>query len=215
MVWEWQKLALFREKSEQHLRVWPSGWPGGVTHSCNRCNLQPTFTHIKRDTWIFTTSCTVFSPPDQLKTCAATKLDTPKTSTFGLLTSSCQFSLNQTIWSTMPSREESRVGCSSRCMCMIRLQRHIGAVARIGPGSEAPEWGWAPTELGCCCPDASTKETLRWKDKQWNSTLQDVIEGKQKKRVIRIAKAKRGKKKRIGKLRYYISHLQQLMVGSK
>ena len=71
------------------------------------------------------------------------------------LTSSCQFSLNHTIWSTMPSREESRVGCNSRCMCMIRLQRHIGAVARIGPGSEAPEWGWAPTELGCCCPDAS------------------------------------------------------------
>lgn len=67
-----------------------------------------------------------------------------------LLTSSCQFSLNQTIWSTMPSSEDSRVGCSSRCMCMIRLQRHIGAVARMGPGSVPPEWGWAPTELGCC-----------------------------------------------------------------
>ncbi|KAA8581792.1 hypothetical protein FQN60_003373, partial [Etheostoma spectabile] len=49
------------------------------------------------------------------------------------------FSLNHTIWSTMPSREESKVGCSSRCMCMIRLQRHIGAVARIGPGSDAAE----------------------------------------------------------------------------
>lgn len=71
------------------------------------------------------------------------------------LTSSCQFSLNHTIWSTMPSREDSRVGCSSRCICMILLQRHIGAVARIGPGSEAPECCWAPTELGCCCPEAS------------------------------------------------------------
>ncbi|TNN49208.1 hypothetical protein EYF80_040574 [Liparis tanakae] len=53
--------------------------------------------------------------------------------------SCCRFSLNHTIWSTMPSREESSVGCSSRCMCMIRLQRHIGAVARMGPGSDAPE----------------------------------------------------------------------------
>lgn len=75
--------------------------------------------------------------------------------TIVLLTSSCQFSLNHTIWSTMPSREESNVGCNSRCMCMILLQRHIGAVALIGPGSEAPEWDWAPIELGCCCPDAS------------------------------------------------------------
>lgn len=80
-----------------------------------------------------------------------------------LLTSSCQFSLNHTIWSTMPSREDSRVGCSSRCICMILLQRHIGAVARIGPGSEAPECCWAPTELGCCCPEASGEIRL-WRE---------------------------------------------------
>ena len=65
------------------------------------------------------------------------------------------FSRNQTIWSTMPSREDSSVGCSSRCMCMIRLQRHMGAVALMGPGSDA-EWDWLPTELGCCCPESES-----------------------------------------------------------
>ena len=30
------------------------------------------------------------------------------------------------------------VGCSSRCMCMIRLHRHIGAGALIGPASDCP-----------------------------------------------------------------------------
>ena len=70
-------------------------------------------------------------------------------------TSSCQFSRNQTIWSTMPSREDRSVGCSSRCMCMIRLQRHMGAVALMGPGSDA-EWDWLPTELGCCCPESES-----------------------------------------------------------
>lgn len=55
----------------------------------------------------------------------------------------------------MPSREDSRVGCSSRCMCMIRLQRHMGAVALMGPGSDA-EWDWLPTELGCCCPESES-----------------------------------------------------------
>lgn len=86
-----------------------------------------------------------------------------------LLTSSCQFSLNHTIWSTMPSREDSRVGWSSRCICMILLQRHIGAVARIGPGSDAPEWGWAPTELGCCCPEASGGIRL-WREQWWKNS---------------------------------------------
>lgn len=80
-------------------------------------------------------SCNIFSPSDLL-------LQQNLFCTiyyYFSLTSSCQFSLNHTIWSTMPSREESSVGCSSRCMCIIRLQRHIGAVALIGPGSEAPE----------------------------------------------------------------------------
>lgn len=40
-------------------------------------------------------------------------------------------------------------------MCMIRLQRHIGAVALMGPGSDA-EWDWLPTELGCCCPESES-----------------------------------------------------------
>lgn len=40
-------------------------------------------------------------------------------------------------------------------MCMIRLQRHMGAVARMGPGSDA-EWDWLPTELGCCCPESES-----------------------------------------------------------
>lgn len=43
-------------------------------------------------------------------------------------------------------------------MCMIRLHRHIGAVARIGPGSDA-EWVWAAAELGCCWPESETKQT--------------------------------------------------------
>lgn len=38
---------------------------------------------------------------------------------------------------------------------MIRLQRHIGAVALMGPGSDA-EWDWLPTELGCCCPESES-----------------------------------------------------------
>lgn len=40
-------------------------------------------------------------------------------------------------------------------MCMIRLQRHMGAVALMGPGSGA-EWDWLPTELGCCCPESES-----------------------------------------------------------
>ena len=64
----------------------------------------------------------------------------------GSLTSSCQFSRNQTIWSTMPSSDDSSVGWRSRCMCMIRLQRHIEGVARIGPLSLLDGWlaavGW-------------------------------------------------------------------------
>ena len=38
---------------------------------------------------------------------------------------------------------------------MIRLQRHMGAVALMGPGSDA-EWDWLPTELGCCCPESES-----------------------------------------------------------
>lgn len=60
----------------------------------------------------------------------------------------------------MPSREESRVGWSSRCMCMIRLQRHMGAVARMGPGSDA-EWVWAAAELGCCWPESEEKRETK------------------------------------------------------
>lgn len=117
-------------------------------HTCEAtCEFpQPTFFHhlIHSDTHSVTTSDT-------------------QSWALVLLTSSCQFSLNHTIWSTMPSREDSRVGCSSRCICMILLQRHIGAVARIGPGSEAPECCWAPTELGCCCPEASGEIHL-WRE---------------------------------------------------
>lgn len=95
------------------------------------------------------------------------------------LTSSCQFSLNHTIWSTMPSREDSRVGCSSRCMCMMRLQRHIGAVARMGPGSEA-EWLWAPTELGCCWPESaetqSGKQFRKWSKTQTEKKQTSMLE---------------------------------------
>ena len=35
-------------------------------------------------------------------------------------------------WSTIPSSEDRIVGWMSRCMCMMRLQRHMGGVARIG-----------------------------------------------------------------------------------
>jgi len=35
----------------------------------------------------------------------------------------------------MPSSADSTVGCISLCMCMMRLQRHIGVVALIGPMS--------------------------------------------------------------------------------
>ena len=38
-------------------------------------------------------------------------------------------------WSTMPSSADSTVGCMSRWICMMRLQRHIGVVALIGPMS--------------------------------------------------------------------------------
>lgn len=110
--------------------------------------------HTYRRTWA---DSLLFFPPSDLpqKTKSDKVWRTQTNCTLVFLTSSCQFSLNHTIWSTMPSREESSVGCNSRCMCMILLQRHMGAVALMGPGSEAPEWDWAPTELGCCCPDAS------------------------------------------------------------
>jgi len=35
----------------------------------------------------------------------------------------------------MPSSADKTVGCMSRCMCIMRLQRHIGVVALIGPMS--------------------------------------------------------------------------------
>ena len=35
----------------------------------------------------------------------------------------------------MPSSADSTVGCMSLWMCMMRLQRHIGVVALIGPMS--------------------------------------------------------------------------------
>ena len=38
----------------------------------------------------------------------------------------------------MPSSEERIVGCRSRCMCMILLHLHIGAVALMGPASVWP-----------------------------------------------------------------------------
>jgi len=40
-------------------------------------------------------------------------------------------------WSTMPSSADRTVGCMSRWTCIIRLQRHIGVVALIGPMSVA------------------------------------------------------------------------------
>ena len=153
---------LFTEKSYHHrlnmrqavmefAKLWSAGWLGGVIHRYKMC--KPTCFH----TCAQMHDSSHNKPNYLLTTRSAKNTGTPKADTFVPLTSSCQFSLNHTIWSTMPSREDRRVGCSSRCMCMIRLQRHIGAVARIGPGSEAPEWGWAPTELGCCCPDASAE----------------------------------------------------------
>lgn len=38
----------------------------------------------------------------------------------------------------MPSRDDSMVGCSSLCICIIRLHLHIGGGARIGPASDWP-----------------------------------------------------------------------------
>lgn len=35
----------------------------------------------------------------------------------------------------MPSKEDSTVGCISRCICMIFEQRHMGRVALMGPAS--------------------------------------------------------------------------------
>ena len=35
----------------------------------------------------------------------------------------------------MPSSADRTVGCMSLCMCIMRLQRHIGVVALIGPMS--------------------------------------------------------------------------------
>jgi len=46
----------------------------------------------------------------------------------------------------MPSRAERTVGCMSRWICMIRLHRHIGVVALMGPISVT-----APTGCCCCC----------------------------------------------------------------
>lgn len=136
----------------RHIKAGPnSGCPSKqvVKHSCK----NPT-SNLLSHMWILTTSYFIFFH-HLIDSDTGSVITDTQSQALVLLTSSCQFSLNHTIWSTMPSREDSRVGCSSRCICMILLQRHIGAVARIGPGSEAPEWGRAPTELGCCCPEAS------------------------------------------------------------
>jgi len=63
----------------------------------------------------------------------------------------------------MPSRDDKTVGCKSLCMCMIREQRHIGAVALMGPAPSAPADGPAgplPVEaaparafVAYCVPD--------------------------------------------------------------
>lgn len=51
----------------------------------------------------------------------------------------------------MPSSEDKTVGWISRCMCMIREQRHMEGVARMGPVSPPPVV-WLP--CGCCgCVD--------------------------------------------------------------
>ena len=50
-------------------------------------------------------------------------------------------------WSTQPSREARMVGWSSRCMCMMRLQRHIGAGALMGTVSD--DWPNCPPVLAC------------------------------------------------------------------
>jgi hypothetical protein len=46
----------------------------------------------------------------------------------------------------MPSSEERTVGWMSRCMCMIREQRHMEGVARMGPVSPPPV-AWPPCGL--------------------------------------------------------------------
>lgn len=70
-----------------------------------------------------------------------------------ILTSSYQLSLNQTIWSTIPSKDDSNVGCRSRCMCIILLHLHIDGVARIGPASvPVPCWLFDfRSPLSCDC----------------------------------------------------------------
>ena len=47
----------------------------------------------------------------------------------------------------MPSSADSTVGCMSLCTCMIRLQRHIGVVALMGPMSAAAAAGWEEEPL--------------------------------------------------------------------
>ena len=61
--------------------------------------------------------------------------------------------LSTLTWSTHPSREARMVGWSSRCMCIMRLQRHMGAGALMGTVSDDwPSWppaldGWPEAEL--------------------------------------------------------------------
>lgn len=57
-----------------------------------------------------------------------------------------QWQWNALTWSTIPSREDNTVGWISLCICMIREQRHMEGVARIGPVS-APPAAWLP----CAC----------------------------------------------------------------
>lgn len=42
---------------------------------------------------------------------------------------------NALTWSTMPSSDESTVGCISLCNCIIFEQRHMGSVALMEPVS--------------------------------------------------------------------------------
>lgn len=163
---DWHMSDQHREMISQMMVIWWSRWWDIHTKTCRHSGFY-TFNSIHTQVYnsshsqlhCYLTIWSANSKHTHTSTCAHAHAH------FVLLTSSCQFSLNHTIWSTMPSREDSRVGWSSLCICMILLQRHIGAVARMGPGSEAPEWAWAPTELGCCCPDASVATVEREREK--------------------------------------------------
>lgn len=67
---------------------------------------------------------------------------------------------NPLTWSTIPSREDNTVGWMSLCMCMIREQRHMEGVARMGPVSPPPAV-WLPWGCwGCADVDWSPASNI-------------------------------------------------------